>query len=385
MAAPAPAGHGGGVRRAASLPLILLLAGCPQAINTLEDAGADAGVSREDAAAPDSGDPGTPDSGVGAEDAGAPDPDAGPRDAGEAPAGFAWTRLGLPANIRGVYAVWGRSRSEVYFGTANGILYRFDPAQGVNQIWRTPGNLDIVAIWGTPTRMFVADRTNLYVSDDSFATSPTGMAVGQAIGGMHGLSDQLVFLVSERTSSRGLFRYDGARIQEVAPDLVTASVNAVLVEPGPQVRIAGNGRIILYDGVGTMDEAAMWPAGWDATDIAYFFIYDLVATNAGRLAVGTGGGILSDAAGSWSFMQEPAGSDDLKTVATAGPGATLAAGEPIQNHPIWWLGPQGWRPDPYQANEVFWDAWFADRDQVFVVGFPRGELGGVVLRGQRAP
>ena len=374
--------HGGGVRRAA-LPVALLLAGCPQDINTLDDAGVrlDAAV-RADGGADDAGvDPGAD---AGFDDAGPLDEDAGPADGGASEGPFAWTRFALPANTRAVNAIWGRSRQEVYFGTANGILLMFDGAR-VNQIWRTPTNHDIVAIWGTATQLFVADRANLYVSNDGFASVGAQLAVGQGVGAMHGLSEQLVFLVSERTSSRGLFRYDGAAVTEVAPNLVTASINAVLVEPGPQVRIAGNGRIILYDGVGTRDEPAVWPAGWSTSDIANFFIYDLVQTPGGRIAVGTGGGVMSDAEGEWRFTRMPAGSEDLRAVAIGGPDALVAVGEPIDGHPVWWRRPGGWEPDPYQGNEVFHDVWFADPAQVFVGGFPRSGLDGVVLRGDRAP
>ncbi|MCA9552636.1 MAG: hypothetical protein KC933_21560 [Myxococcales bacterium] len=369
------------------LPLTVLLAGCPQQVVVLDDAGVGLDASGSDSGVVDTGVP-EQDSGVAEQDSGIAD-SGSPTDAGEGPdAGgrppsFTWTRVSLGTFDRTVYAVWGRSRGEVYLGTSAGILLRLGGG-GLERLWQSPSNFDIVAIWGTPTRMFVADRSNLYVSDDGFATPPTAYSVGWSIGGMHGLSDDLVYLVAEQNSSRGLYRFNGTAVEEVASDLQVASVNGVLAEPGPQVRIASNGRVVLYDGVGTRDEAADWPPGWSTATIANFFIYDIEATGVGRFAVGSQGGILGQEQGTWHFVRDPSGSDDFETIASVGD-TILAAGEPIGGHPIWWRGPQGWFPDPYAGNDVVFDAWFADGDQVFVVGFPRSSSTGLVLRGDRDP
>lgn len=363
--------------------LAVTLLGCPQSVNPLlEDGGTasgrDGGASggRDGDVQADGGP--TADAGAGA--------DAGPADAGES-ARFRWSSLTLPNNTRTITSVWGRSPSEVYFGTFSGAVLRFDGA-GLTEVWDAPNNAGIRNIDGTDARLFVASDRDLHVFGGSPGQdAPQTVAVGSEIGGLSVVDDELAFLVAERTSSRGLFRYDGTvNLGAIAPMLEVASVNGVWAQTGPKVWVASNGRIPHFDGLGTSEDAVNWPQGWDNNDIAYFFLYDIVGLGAHRLGVGSGGGVLSDANGAWQFERLPSGDQDFEAVAAmpgGGVETAVAVGEEVGGALIHWRTPDGWIPDAYRERVTLFDVWAAGPDEVFAVGSVRGSFDGVLLRGVR--
>lgn len=369
-----------GVDILASCALAALLGGCPQSVRPLEADGGAGG----DASGPDTGRV----SDAGPRLDGGDPSDAGGVDGGPGPSGFRWSRMSLPADTRGVTAVWGRGPNEVYFGATNGDVLRFDGAR-VEDVWDAPNNFGVRALGGTATRIFVASERDLYVFEGDLSDVPDAYGVGNAIGGLSVVADDLAFLVSERTSSRGLFRYDGNAVDEVAPDLNVASVNGVWAELGPRVWVAGNGRFPYYDGLGTSEDTVSWPAQWSATDIAYFFVYDIGGFAGHRLAVGSGGGVLSDADGTWRFERAPDGDADFEAVApmpggpAGGPELAVAVGEAVDGAVIHWRTADGWRGDPFEDRVTLMDVWAASADEVFAVGFNTGSIEGVVLRGVR--
>lgn len=361
---------------------LLGLFGCPQTVRPLlEDGGpthgSDAGENSDattssDGAASDAGeiDGGGLDAGL---------PDSG------TPNSYRWSRLSLPADTRTIVAIWGRGPDEVFVGTSNGHVLLFDGAAW-SDVWRVPNNFGVTAIDGTSTKVFVAGQRNLYVHRDVPAANPDVYEAGNSIGGLSVVNDNLAFLVSERTNSRGLFHFDGNAVTEVVPNLPLASINGVWAEPGPKVWIAGNGRFITYDGLGSQDEPVEWPGTWSGSDIANFFIYDIQRVGQTRLAVGTGGGVMTDEDGTWRFERDAEGSEDFEAVAAVGGGAepsAIAVGEPVDGAPIHWRTSAGWQADPMRESLRLVAVWVAGPNEIFVGGGQRNTFDGVLLRGTR--
>src|SRR5262249_8004603 len=158
-----------------ALPMLaafaLVASGCPQSIATpgADDAGTanqDATTNNADATAFDDAivhDDATTevDSGEPA-DAGVP-PDAAPHGAGGPGSALAGSQMTVRQNTAIVECIWGRSASEIYAGTSNGQLMRFDPASGWTNVWHEPSNFGIHALWGTANKLFVASDTTLHV------------------------------------------------------------------------------------------------------------------------------------------------------------------------------------------------------------------------------
>lgn len=355
----------------------LILTGCPQTVRPLV----------QDAALIGDAEPGRdaqPGLDGAVEDAGAAD--LGVSDAG-ANSTYQWTSLTLPPDTRAIVALWGRGPNEIYVGTSNGHILLFDGSQWSN-VWRVPNNFGVRAIDGTAQHIFVAGERNLYVHPASPSANPETFAAGNDIGGLSVVDDNLAFLVSERTSSRGLFRYDGAAVTEVASNLQVASINGVWAQTGGQAWVAGNGRFVVYDGTGITEAPVQWPMGWSASDIANFFLYDITALSGHRLAVGTGGGVMSDESGTWRFERARAGSDDFEAVTAlplgAGPSVmAVAVGEPVSGSPIHLRTPEGWSPSSYQGNTHLLSVWAVGADEVYAGGARRSSLDGVLLRGRR--
>lgn len=367
------------------LGLIAALAatGCPQRVTTLPGT-PDAAVGGADAGRGPSVDGGAP------VDAGASDAGVAP-DGGRPPEGFDWAQIALPNTNQTPLVVWGEGPDTVYIGTTVGFLFRITPA-GIEQVWRTPTNFGLRRIWGVADRLFAVDEFNLYVFDrQDPSTTLQQLSTGSGIGGMHGLAPDRVWVASERMSERSLFAYDGQDIRRVVDNFVTASLNAVWVDPGAnggaEVRVAGNGRIILYDGLTFADEPTDWPAGWSVNDIANFFVRDLVRVDDGHLGVGSGGGVLwRGASGRWAFEREPADDREFRAVTRLPgvPGGAVAVGDGVGGHPIWFRTAAGWAPDAYAEGVTLLDVWAPDANTVYAVGFRRGGGGeGVALVGRR--
>jgi len=372
------------VRRLYVWGCALFLLGCPQTVRPLlQDGGAggsdaqpgqDAGPTTDarpgvDAALDDAGGP----------DAGSPDSGAG--------RGFQWTTLTLPNDTRSIVALWGRSANEIYVGTSNGHVLLFDGVKWTN-VWRVPNNFAVRAIGGTAEHLFIAGERQLYVHPASPSMNPVALTVGNRIGGLSVVHDNLAFLVSERTSSRSLFRYDGMAVTEIAPNLQVASVNGVWGQADGRAWVAGNGRFVAYDGAGLLEDPVDWPAGWSASDIANFFVYDIGAVAGHRIAVGTGGGILSDISGTWRFVRAPSGSDDFEAVAEIPAGAdtaltAVAVGEPVAGSALHFRTPDGWTPSSYGGNTHLLSVWSSGPDEIYAGGAQRSTFTGVLLRGRR--
>lgn len=386
--AACPVDHGRVTRRPAlrparplaALTALLALAGCPQDVRPLLDAGA-----------ADAGEDG-PDGGSGTSDGGSEPLDAGAADAGAPGRAFAWALLSLPPGTRTITAIWGRSPTEIYLGTTSGEVIRFDGAT-FDTVWDVPNNFAAVDIAGTATRVFVVGQRDLYVHAAGFG-QPEVHSVPSDVRGLAVVSDTLAFVVAQQTNSRGLFRYDGSRVEPVVPNLSVASVNAVWAEPGPAVWIASNGRIPTWDGLALSEASVAWPPAWSPADVANFFLHDVAATSGGRVAVGTGGGVLVERTGGWTFERPPSGSEDFEAVAPI-PGSSapvaVAVGEDVDGHPVHWRMPdpsQGgftWTPDPLNERVRLLDVWASGPDEVYAVGGARGSFDGVLLRGRRSP
>ncbi len=377
-------GAGCGLRALAPGLGLLVLLGCPQDVRPL---GQDSGtVPIDGGARPDAGR--VVDGGF---DAGMPADVGGTGDAGDIidggqPVGFRWSQMVLPAGTRTIVALWGRSRDDVFAGTSNGSLLHYD-GNSWTEFWDLPNNDGVRAIHGTPDRLFVAGSRRLWVFSGALSDLPAEHMAGNEIKAMHAVNNNSVYILSLRTSSRGLYHYDGSVVTEVIPNLEAGSLNTIWTEPGPKVWVGANGKIFYYDGAAISEDPIEWPPAWNTSQIANFYIRGMTGHQGHRLAVGSGGGILSDETGNWRFERPSAGGDDLRSVTTL-PGGTdptaIAVGDPVDDRNIYLRTPRGWEADPYTSGRLsLWTVWAGDKNQVFAGGSRLSTFEGVLLRGTK--
>lgn len=310
-----------------------LLVACAQEINTLEpDAGAtfDRGV-----ASTDGGGSVNDDVGTGGGDSG-PAGDGG-SDAGNFDSGLAFTveQLLVPENLTLIKSSFARSETDIYLGTTNGRLWHYD-GSSFSDVWSNPGNLDLQALWGSPTRFFIGDRQGLWVSDGP-TPSPnatrylaTGSG-GEGIRAMHGRSDTEVYAVADsREGGANFYRFDGAQLERLTR-LTVSELTGVRVMSTGEVLLSGGGHVYRYDNGAVTEETIDWPSDFDATDIAYYTFYGLDEIGGRAFITAKGQAVLERGADRiWRRIYEPnrdepfyaitghAGTERIEAVAVGG-------------------------------------------------------------------
>lgn len=378
------------------VPLFIVLAAlstaCPQSIETPLEGGdaetaadasdpADGGIVPDatvlaDADLPTEDDAGSPGDAE-------PPHDARPMDAGTPLAPLQWSQMTVPANTAIVECIWGRSDSEIYAGTSNGNLLRFDPATGWTVVWHEPSNFGIHAIWGTPTKIFVASDTTLHVHNGQIQQVPVSYAVGRWIYDIHGTSDTDVHIVADMQNGRGYFKYDGAGVNLVIEPTGVATLSAVYGESPSRVFLGGNGHLFRYESFAANDEAVEWPAAWSQNDILNFEFKDISPAGARLFAVGERFLIFErDSAGTWKRVHEPFLTGPLRGVAGFQDEA-YAVGDDVTGGSIVRFYDGTWTSGQYDQNVSLHDIWAAGPNEYFVAGTVSNTFDGVILRGSR--
>lgn len=370
--------------------LAVALAGCPQSIET--PGADDAGPAREDAAtSPDAAihpdaetfpDADTPDDDAGeAPDAGAPDTGTPPDSGVLAP--LTWSQMTLPPNTRGIEAVWGRSSSEIYAGSGNGNLLRFDPVNGWTVVWHEPSNFGIHAIWGTANNIFVASDTTLHVHRGSIEAVPLSYSVGRWIYDIHGVSDTEVYIVSDRQNGRALFKYDGSGVNLVIEPNDTATLGAVYVPRSGVVYVGGNGHLFRYEQFVLNNETVDWEASWSSNDILLFNFWDISPAGSRLFAMGSRYLIFErDSTGVWQQSYAPFLTDSLNALAGYDNEA-YAVGNEVTGGSILRYYQDTWTTNHYDQNVDLRDIWSAGPDEYYTGGNLNNMGDAVLLRGSR--
>lgn len=378
-----------GPAAALSCALAFALAGCPQSIET--PGGDDAGPVREDATTfPDAAifpDATTFPDAAEIDDAGEPadatQPDAEtPPDSGVLRP-LTWSQMTLPPNTASIGAIWGRSSSEIYAGTSNGNLLRFDPATGWTVAWHEPSNFGIHAIWGTPNKIFVASDTTLHVHNGAIQQVPVSYAVGRWIYDIHGLNDNEVYIVSDLQNGRALFKYDGNGVDLLIEPNDTATLGAVYVPSSGRVFVGGNGHLFRYESFVLNNETVAWESSWSSNDILQFNFWDISAAGSKLFAMGSRYLIFErDSTGVWQQSHTPFLTDSLHALAGY-ENEAYAVGNEVTGGSILRYYQNTWTTDHYDQNVDLQDIWSANPDEYYTAGNLNNMIEGVLLRGSR--
>lgn len=237
------------------------LCGCPQEITTALNGtpGADASI-----------DGGVPDSSTGVDighsDAGAFDgatTDARPADAGDV--GFAELTFGemqLPMNTSPVQCVWGRSATEIYAGTSNGKLLKYDGSNWTQDAWNDPGNRGLTDIWGNDDVLAISSEVQLHLHRNGGVESHLASSA-RSIHGIWGFSENDIYVAVEQTNGTNLQHFDGMALTERYRPTGVGQLYAVWGPSADLVYFGGsNGKLFKIDRGVVSEERVEIPAGY---------------------------------------------------------------------------------------------------------------------------
>jgi hypothetical protein len=303
---------------------------------------------------------------------------------------LSWGRMTLPANTETVRTIWGRSSNEIYAGTTNGKVLRFDPSNGWTKVWDEPSNFGIVTIWGTPTKIFVASDHDLHVHNGTIGTGVMSYSVGSQIYDMRGRSDTEVYIVSDQQNGRGLYAYDGSRINTIIePTDVATLASLAIVANGP-VYVGANGGLYKYQSMVYSAENVMWPSGWSQNDILQFVFNGLAIVGNDAYAVGSRYEVFirDPGLGTWRLLYNPLHIADAHAAAGLDNGAdtemyvvgsdTSTFGSVVRLY-------QGNWTDSFPGTDQLdlWSIWPAGLNEYYAAGNEANMFVGVILKGTR--
>lgn len=393
----------GVLRRVCPATLCALLAswglatGCPQDIGT-PLGGPDAGGGGADALQPDGGtdredarvevDSGA-DAGPGGLDAERPDA-LPPPDAGGPLPPLTWGEMTLPSNTGTVLSLWGRSEDEIYAGTFNGNLLSFSRSSGWSVVWHEPNNFAIHAISGTATRIFVASETTLHVHEGGIQATPSrSLPIGKWIYAIHVVSDTEVYVTSDQQNGRGVYKYDGQRIIDLAEPSTISTLAGVYVDPSSgELFVGGNGAMFRYDVATLIPETVEWLPGWGQSEILAFTFRTIEAVGGELFAAGDRGLVFQRGGdGVWRGVFLPLVADgDIHVIRgfDRGPDTeAYAVAEDSTQGPLLRYHQGQWEAGLMPDRLSLFGLWASGPDEYFAGGAVANTFDGVILRGAR--
>lgn len=362
----------------------LVLTACAQEITVSGTDGSTAGDASSGADRQPIEDAGTErDSGT-AGDA-ASSPDAGLEDAAERDAaGLTWSEMLLPENTRGLDAVWGRSRDEVYAGSGTGVLYRWDGVQW-QSIYQDPGNLAIHDLWGTDDWIYLATDNNVRRRDAAGNVESALLASARSINGIWGYSDDEVYVVAGELTRTRLLRFQNGMLTPVYEPTGVTQLYSVWGPASGELYFGGTQGAIFHLGSATVErEQIEWPNGWTPNDIAMMEFHWIGEHRGEIFAAGSRHLVFRrDADQVWRPVYQPSRAQDRDLRSGFSSGDLLhVAGGGATYGPLVRYTEGAWSPLMLTDQWELRDLWAAAPDRWFAVGFRRNGIAGVIVLGR---
>lgn len=389
--------HAGAFVRSRVLSSLLLLscgAGCLQSVESASSGDAPAGYPGQEGRPLDAGETGLGDAGVpgtGPRDAG----DAGPRhDAGVYDAGvplrWTWARH-VPVGLTGaLYAVHGRSASEVYVAGAAESIWRFDGTNWFPVFQGGLGGKAIRALWVSPDgAVFAGSEGGHLLSCLANCTTSAAFTVQQVPGAIQGLCGKdrsTVFATAQLSYGDGrLYRFDGARFGATGATLPSSYPRRCWVTPRGHALIGAQSGVVRFDGSTAVQDPVDWPSGWTSADVFHQYFHAVWGFGELVFATGSRRRVLElGADGRWRMSFNPNGVSDNLAMFGTGPTEALASGVNFGSN-LSVLADGGWAyaaQEEQPEHEVF-DLWSPGPGVFYAVGEESRGGAGVLLVGRR--